>query len=379
MNGEAISQRPSAISPISSQRCSATYSSWARPNTSMPTTNVLRIMVLRSESITSWLEKGNHGETTISTPISMPNQSSHVRCLLKKPKPDIVDLPLKRGIRRRPRSQHYRYRTRPGRLGGVCHPKDVGTSHPVARPACKDLARANCGHRTLLRRTEPLQALACGAQARTDLQRLAEIGNRARLVAKPHLGLATVVPGIGVGRIVLQGLVVVGQTAFGVALEQFDHAAIAPAARVRRRQLDRLAVVGYGTVELLAVAIGIAAVDVGQHVGPELDLHGVIRHRTGHVALAVIGIATVAIGNGKRWIVLDGGAEISDRAVEVALVDPGVAAIVVGQRERRVNADGFVVVGYRTIEIALEGVDAAAVGERTGRGRIEPDRLVEIG
>jgi hypothetical protein len=33
----------------------------------------------------------------------MPNQSSHVRCLLKKPKPDIVDLPLKRGIRRRPR------------------------------------------------------------------------------------------------------------------------------------------------------------------------------------------------------------------------------------------------------------------------------------
>jgi hypothetical protein len=61
------------------------------------------------------------------------------------------------------------------------------------------------------------------------------------------------------------------------------------------------------------------------------------------------------------------------------LVDPGVAAIVVGQREGRVNADGFVVVGYRTIEIALEGVDAAAVGERTGRGRIEPDRLVEIG
>src|SRR6266550_4290843 len=135
MKGDATSQSPSAISPISSQRCSATYSSCARPNTSMPTTNVLRIMVLRSASITSWLEKGNHGETTISTPISMPNQSSHVRCLLKKPKPDIVDLPLKRGIRRRPRSQHYRYRTRPGRFGGVCHPKDVGTLHSVARPS----------------------------------------------------------------------------------------------------------------------------------------------------------------------------------------------------------------------------------------------------
>src|SRR5918999_3284344 len=94
MKGEAASQRPSAISPTSSQRCSATYSSWARPKTSIPITNVLRIMVLRSASITSWLENGNHGDTTISTPSSMPNQSSHVRCLLKKPKPDIVNLPL---------------------------------------------------------------------------------------------------------------------------------------------------------------------------------------------------------------------------------------------------------------------------------------------
>src|SRR6185436_13273203 len=141
MSGEAISQRPSAISPTSSQRCSATYSSWARPNTSIPTTKVLRIMVLRSASITSWLEKGNHGDTTISMPINMPNQSSHVRCLLKKPKPDIADLLLKRGIRQRPRSGHYRLQTRPGRLGGVCHPKDVGTLQSVARPARKDLAQ----------------------------------------------------------------------------------------------------------------------------------------------------------------------------------------------------------------------------------------------
>src|SRR6478735_5498126 len=95
MNGEAISQRPSAISATSSQRCSATYSSWARPNTSMTTTNVLRMMVMRSASITSLLQNGNHGDTTISAPSIMPNQSSHVRCLLKKPNPDIVNLPLK--------------------------------------------------------------------------------------------------------------------------------------------------------------------------------------------------------------------------------------------------------------------------------------------
>src|SRR6185295_8731867 len=160
MNGEAISQRPSAIAPTSSQRCSATYSSWARPNTSMPTTKVLRIRVLRSASITSWLEKGNHGDTTISAPSSMPNQSSHVRCLLKKPKPDIVNLPLKRGIRRRPRSQHFRYRADAAASAAYVHPKDLGTPQAVARPACKDLARVNRRHRPLLRCAEPLQALA---------------------------------------------------------------------------------------------------------------------------------------------------------------------------------------------------------------------------
>src|SRR5690349_9821135 len=140
MSGEAISQRPRAIAPTSSQRCNATYSSWAKPNTSIPTTKVLRIMVLRSASITSRLEKGNHGDITISTPSSMPSQSSHVRCLLKKPKPDIVDLPLERGVRRRPRSQHSNIEPRPGRFGAVCHSEHVGTPCPVARPADEDLA-----------------------------------------------------------------------------------------------------------------------------------------------------------------------------------------------------------------------------------------------
>jgi hypothetical protein len=93
----------------------------------------------------------------------------------------------------------------------------------------------------------------------------------------------------------------------------------------------------------------------------------------------VIGIAAIAIGDAKRRIVLDGGAEIGNRAVEVALVEPGVAAVVVGQRKRRIDADRFVVVGHRSVEIALEGVDPAPVGERTGRGWIEPDRLVEVG
>src|SRR6185436_15572320 len=172
MSGEAISQRPSAISATSSQRCSATYSSWARPKTSMPTTNVLRIMVLRSASITSWLEKGNHGDTTISTPSSMPNQSSHVRCLLKKPKPDIVDLPLKKEAYVGGRDHSiFDFEPRPGRFGAVCHPKDLSTPPPAARPACKDLASANRWSNALLRCTDPPPALACGAQARTGFLR----------------------------------------------------------------------------------------------------------------------------------------------------------------------------------------------------------------
>src|SRR5437870_5247950 len=90
------------------------------------------------------------------------------------------------------------------------------------------------GPRPLLRRTELLQAVACGAKAGTDLDSFAEIRDRARLVPESHLGLAAIIPGIGVGRIVLQRLVVIREATFAVALEQPDHAAVAPAARVGR-------------------------------------------------------------------------------------------------------------------------------------------------
>src|SRR4030081_1238967 len=96
---------------------------------------------------------------------------------------------------------------------------------------------------------EPLQAVARGAQARVDLERLAEISDRALDVAEPHPGLAAIVPRISIGRVVLQRLVVVGKAAFVVALVEPDHAAIAPAARIGRRDPGRLAVVGCRTVE----------------------------------------------------------------------------------------------------------------------------------
>src|SRR5262245_9133232 len=62
----------------------------------MPTVNVLRIIKLRSPSTTSWPAwVGNHGETMIRKPSTMPSQSSHVRWVPKSRKSDIVDLPAK--------------------------------------------------------------------------------------------------------------------------------------------------------------------------------------------------------------------------------------------------------------------------------------------
>src|SRR5258708_4941116 len=299
MKGEAISHSPSTMATASSHRCRATYSSWPTPKTSMPTTNAFRIMWLRSASTISRPAcMGNHGETRISTPSSMPNQSSHGRCVLKKRKSDMVDLPLKRGIRQRRAITTLRYQTtiRPhrGRMSWTKRRQTVA--------ACKARRLRFCG---LLRDAELLQPIACLAQAGTDLQRLFEIGNCAGLVAKPHLRPGAIVPGIGVGRIVLQRLVVVGEAAFVVALVQPDHSAIAPAAGVGWRDPGRLAIVGGGAIELLGITVDIAAGDIGERVRPERDLHAVVGQRMGGVALALIGVAAVAIGDGERRIVFD--------------------------------------------------------------------------
>ncbi len=177
----------------------------------------------------------------------------------------------------------------------------------------------------------------------------------------------------------MQRLVVVGKATLVVALVQPDHSAIAPAAGIGRRDPGRLAIVGGGAIELLGIAVDIAAVDVGKRAGPELDLHGVIGERMDGVALALIGVAAIAIGDGERWVVFDGGVEVGQRAVKVALTQPGVAAVVVGQCKRRIDADRLVIIGHGVVEIALEGVDATTIGVSAGIGRIDPDRLIEVG
>ena len=80
-----------------------------------------------------------------------------------------------------------------------------------------------------------------------------EIRDRPLLVAEPHLGLAAIVPRIGIGRVVLQRLVVIGKAAFVVALVEPDHTAIAPATRDGRPDPGRFAVIGSRAVKLLGV------------------------------------------------------------------------------------------------------------------------------
>lgn len=79
----------------------------------------------------------------------------------------------------------------------------------------------------LLRRTTPLQGSARGRQVWIEFLRPAEIGNRARLVAGLHPAQAAVIPGIGIGRIVLQRLVVIGEAALDVILIEPDEGAVA--------------------------------------------------------------------------------------------------------------------------------------------------------
>ena len=85
-------------------------------------------------------------------------------------------------------------------------------------------------------------------------------------------------------------------------------------------------IVGGGAVELLGIAIGVAAVDVGEHVRRKLDLRGVTSDLA--VALAVIEVAAIAMGDRERGVVFDRRVEIVQRAVDITLAGPGIAAVV---------------------------------------------------
>jgi hypothetical protein len=72
---------------------------------------------------------------------------------------------------------------------------------------------------------------------------------------------------------------------------------------------------------------------MGEHIGRQLDLRSLVGDGAGHVALAIVMVAAIAIGDGKRGIVFDRRIEIGQRAIDIALADEGVAAVVVGQRK----------------------------------------------
>ena len=74
--------------------------------------------------------------------------------------------------------------------------------------------------------------------------------------------------------------------------------------RLSARNILHTAVVGVNMrrnrsiMSAIGIAIGIAAIDIGQHIGRELDLHAVVADRMDHVVLAIVDKAAIAIGDG---------------------------------------------------------------------------------
>ena len=64
----------------------------------------------------------------------------------------------------------------------------------------------------------------------------------------------------------MQRVVVVRKPALVVALVEAGRAAVALAAGILGRDPDHLTIVGGSAVELIGIAVGIAAVDIGEHV-----------------------------------------------------------------------------------------------------------------
>ena len=155
-----------------------------------------------------------------------------------------------------------------------------------------------------------------GRQVRAELEGLTKVRDRAGL--SPSLSLAS--PRLfqeKASTVVLQRLVVVRKPALVVALVEAGRAAVALAAGILGRDPDHLAIVGGSAVELIGIAVGIAAVDIGEHVRLEPNLHAVVGNRMPRVAHAVEDITAVAIGDGERRIELD-------RRIEVA---PGTSPL----------------------------------------------------
>ena len=68
------------------------------------------------------------------------------------------------------------------------------------------------------------------------------------------------------------------------------------------------------------------------------------------LALVLVGIAPVVVGNGVLRVEGDGLVEVGDGLVELALVVVGIAPVVVGSGILRVEGDGLVVVGDGLVE-----------------------------
>src|SRR5437764_13807436 len=103
----------------------------------------------------------------------------------------------------------------------------MGVPAPRLRRLRRSEQQARPPPATSRRDAEPPQ---CGDRARQpglELERLAQVSDRALLVAEPNLRLGAIVPRGDVRRIVFERLVVVGKPALVVAGPEPQHSAIA--------------------------------------------------------------------------------------------------------------------------------------------------------
>ena len=226
---------------------------------------------------------------------------------------------------------------------------------------------------------QPLQTIGRLLEFRIELERLAEVGDRA-------VGIAHLFADQAARRECARRMAVEFDGAIGVA-ERFGAlagkvmrpGAVVISQRRVRRQRDGQRVVGDRRGEVEPLALGVAAVDVG--VGQtRVELYRLIEigQRAVELALGGPGAAAIVVGRSRR-IELDRLVVVGNGAIGIAFVAPGNAAIVIRGGIIRVDAQRRSVVGDGAAGIALVVIGIAAIVVGDGELRVEPDRRIVVG
>ena len=144
---------------------------------------------------------------------------------------------------------------------------------------------------------QPLQTFGRLLERRIDLERLAEVGNRAGLVGQPLADQPAGGESAGRAGVERNGAVGIGKRLDVFTAEIMRPGAIIVGECCIRRKLDGARIVGHGIAEIEPFALGVAAVDVG--VGkPRIELDGLVEVGNGPLRFALCGPGTAPVVEG---------------------------------------------------------------------------------